>query len=275
MIKNIVPQQDDRLGPRERRFLAGLAGEGKRVFRLDDALPYWPSRHAARRALSRLEAKGWLQRLERGLYLIVPLEAGPAGRWSEDPLVIAAQLDPKGAVGYWSALHYWGMTEQFPRTTFVQTTRRRHTPRIEILGVRYRFVVVVRRKAFGIVTRASEGLEFRVTDKEKTLIDACDRPELAGGIPQIVEALRSGVPLEWETVDDYLARFGSGAVYKRLGFLIERLDVQVPDSPTRLERWRGARSQGVAKLDPGGSDEGRIDTSWSVKVNVRGLEDLA
>jgi predicted transcriptional regulator of viral defense system len=106
--------------------LAKLALEqGKHVFRLEDAAPYWSSPQMARKALSRLERRGWLKRLERGLYLVVPLDAGPIGHWSEDPLVIVAQLAPESAVAYWSALHYWGMTEQIPRTIFVQTLKRR------------------------------------------------------------------------------------------------------------------------------------------------------
>ena len=36
--------------------------------------------------------KGWLARIERGRYLIVPLEAGPDRVWTEDALVIASYL---------------------------------------------------------------------------------------------------------------------------------------------------------------------------------------
>ena len=271
MTDNVMPEQTDRLGPQERRFLTGLAGAGKRVFKLQDALPYWPSRHQTRKALSRLESKGWLLRLERAIYLIVPLEAGQERTWTEDPFVIAIQLDPGAAVAYWSALRFWGMTEQLPRTTFVQTARRRFSPRVEILGVHYRFVVVTPRKIFGVVTQTSEGLPFRVTDREKTIIDACDRPDLCGGVQQLVAALRSSPQLDWEKVDNYLSRFKSGAVYKRLGFLIERLDLPIPGRDERVRQWRLSLTEGVAMLDPGGSREGPVDTHWRIRVNVRAL----
>jgi predicted transcriptional regulator of viral defense system len=271
MTDNVMLEQTDRLGPQERRFLTGLAGAGKRVFKLQDALPYWPSRHQTRKALSRLESKGWLLRLERAIYLIVPLEAGQERTWTEDPFVIAIQLDPGAAVAYWSALRFWGMTEQLPRTTFVQTARRRFSPRVEILGVHYRFVVVTPRKIFGVVTQTSEGLPFRVTDREKTIIDACDRPDLCGGVQQLVAALRSSPQLDWEKVDDYLSRFKSGAVYKRLGFLIERLDLPIRERDERLRQWRLSLTEGVAMLDPGGSHEGPVDTHWRIRVNVRAL----
>src|SRR3989337_3355262 len=100
MTENITSEQIDRLGPQERGFLTGLAGAGKRVFNTDDALPFWPSRHQTWKALSRLESKGWLLRLERATYLIVPLEAGQDRTWKEKPSVIASQLGPAGARGH-------------------------------------------------------------------------------------------------------------------------------------------------------------------------------
>jgi len=271
MTKNITSEQMDRLGPQERRFLTGLAGAGKRVFKTGDALPYWPDRNLAWKALSRLESKGWLIRLERATYLIVPLEAGQGRAWTDDPFVIAGQLDPEAAVAYWSALRFWGMTEQLPRTTFVQTARRRFKPQVEILGVRYRFVIVTPRKLFGFVTQTSDGLPFRVTDREKTIIDACDRPDLCGGIQQIVGALREGPEVEWPKLDSYLSKFKSGAAYKRLGFLVERLDLPIWQREDLLGRWRAALTEGVAALDPGGPRDGPVDTHWRIRINVRAL----
>lgn len=71
------------LGSQERLFLTSLAGQEKRIFRFQDALPYWASARQTRKALSRLMKKGWLMPLEQGLYLLVPLEAGPNGQWSD------------------------------------------------------------------------------------------------------------------------------------------------------------------------------------------------
>jgi predicted transcriptional regulator of viral defense system len=263
-----MPANVNKFRPNARRFLAAMAEQDKRVFNLEDALPYWSSSHIARKALSRLVKSGWLERIERGLYMILPLEAGPEGRWSEDPLILATQMAPTGAVSYWSALRYWGMTEQVPRTTFVQITHRRSRHRVTILGMGFQFITVVKRKKFGIIQQMSDGLPFRITDREKTLIDACDRPDLSGGILQIAQALQSEETIDWPRVDIYLVRMGSGAIYKRLGYLVDSLDITVPDRNQRLERWREGMTQGIASLEPGGSGEGKIDTSWRILVNI-------
>ena len=273
--RSITSKPTGTLGPQERRFLSVLASQGMRTFRIEDAKPHWASEGQARKAVSRLRRKGWLQRLERGVYMIVPLEAGPEGWWTEDTLVIATQLAHEGAAAYWTALHYWGMTEQVPRTVFVQTSHRRARWNVTILGVRYRFVSVQREKLFGVSTQTSDGIPFRITDREKTLVDACDRPDLSGGILQIAQALGSGVDLDWGKVDAYLARFGSGAVYKRLGYLAEALDLQLPERNRRLSAWREALTQGIALLEPSAGKAGPTNTRWRVRINVAGLEALA
>ncbi|MFV1858605.1 MAG: type IV toxin-antitoxin system AbiEi family antitoxin domain-containing protein [Anaerolineales bacterium] len=262
--------QSDKLPPQARRFLATMAARGRRIIHTKDAYEFWSSENVARQALGRLTKSGWLQRVQRGLYLIVPLEAGTEGGWTEDPKIIASQLAPEGAVAYWSALHHWGMTEQIPRTIFVQTRRRKHNSRVTLLGVRYEFIFVVPRKLFGITKQWSRGSEFNITDREKTLIDALDKPDLSGGIPIIVGALRTADQLDWNALDTYLDRFASGAIYKRLGYLVESLDIRVPDAQNKLAAWLHNRSKGISLLDPGGPKEGRINTQWGIRINASG-----
>jgi predicted transcriptional regulator of viral defense system len=256
------------LGPQERLFLSSLAGEGKRIFRVGEARPYWASEQQALNALTRLEKKGWLQRLERGLYMIVPLEAGPAGKWTEDPLVIAIHLQPYGAVAYWSALHYWNLTEQVPRTVLIQSLRQRNPSQTIILGVTYKFVRIKKEKLFGVISRSSEGQEITITNREKSLIDACDRPDLCGGILQVAQAFETGEPIDWNRIDSYLEKMGSGAIYKRLGYVIETLNIPIPDLEARLRAWQQSMSQGIALLDLGGWQTGPVKTKWRVRVNV-------
>jgi predicted transcriptional regulator of viral defense system len=50
---------------------------------------------------------GWLRRLERGVYLLIQLEAGPARAWTENGIIIAQYLVDPAVIAYWSAIHYW------------------------------------------------------------------------------------------------------------------------------------------------------------------------
>lgn len=264
MTKNAIG-----LSTTESAFLTTLAGEGRTLFTVDEAYAYWGDGNRTRVRLHELETKGWIERLERGKYIIIPLEAGPGREWSENPFIIAAQLVQPAAVAYWTALHHWQFTEQVPRITYVQTTTRKVPSRKTVLGTEFQFVTVMARKFFGHGRGSIGRYGYRITDREKTILDCLDRPDLSGGIPEVVKALRSADGIRWAHQDDYLVRMGSGAVVKRLGFLVERMGLRIPEREERLARWRERLTHGLAMLDPSSPREAhRIETRWRVQVNL-------
>ncbi len=131
-------------------FLLKLSGAGKTIFTVEEAqtLTDLPPDHL-NTLLYRLAQKQWLKRLERGTYLIVPLEAGLDREWSADPFLVASYLADPCAIGYWSALSHWNLTEQLPRAVYVQTTDRKHEREKEVLGVHFIFVTLSDHRFFG------------------------------------------------------------------------------------------------------------------------------
>lgn len=258
------------LSPKEAKFLTTFASQGKRVFTVEQAREFWEDAAYTINVLGRLEKGGWLHRLERGTYMIVPLEAGPERSWSESALVIAPHLIKPAAVAYWSALHYWQMTEQVPHTVFVQSTSRKHQREKEVLGVTYRFVTVVESKFFGIVERTLGGQSIYVTDREKTLVDTADRPDLSGGIKQLAQSLQAAWDkIDLPRLDYYLDRWPTGSPLKRIGYLVESLGLPFTGREDRLSHWRRSLSSGIIALEPGqDGDTGRIVTRWRLRVNV-------
>lgn len=258
------------LGSKEAEFLITFAAKGKGIFTVEQAREFWGDPAYTTNVLGRLENGGWLRRVERGTYVIVPLEAGPDRAWSESALVLASYLIEPAAIAYWSALHYWQMTEQIPRTVFVQSTSRKHQRKKEVLGVPYRFVTVVESKFFGVLEQTIDGQSISITDREKTLVDAADRLDLSGGIAQLAQALRAAWgDIDVRRLEDYLDRWPTGSPRKRIGYLVETLGLPLRDREARLARWRGSLSSGVVDLEPRhGDGDGRIVTRWGLRVNV-------
>ena len=259
--------------------LSRLAAEGRRVFTVEQfAKAAGRPNSKCWRTLSCLCDGGWVLRLMRGKYLIVPLEAGPEAAWSEDALIVAGHLAEAAAVAYWSACHYWNWTEQVPRTVFVQTTQQKVKCSRTVLGVRYRFVRVRPEKFFGTVRRSVGDGRATLTDREKTLVDCMDRPELCGGIGQVARMLPAAAEaVDWDRVDEYLGRLGSGAVYKRLGLLVEHAGgkLRIPGRPRRVERWQRRLTGGYAPLEPERASDGPTDSRWRVRLNVPGVVEEA
>lgn len=257
------------LGLREAEFLATMAGSGHNIFTVEEAGRFWGSGRRVRAELSHLESKGWLERLERGRYLLVPLDAGVNREWSADPLAIGSFLAPSGGAAFWTAVRHWGWTTQLPRTQFFITSQRRAEPRPVILGVPYRFITLAADRVFGITEEWSGGLAIRVTDRERTMVDILDRPDLAGGIAEVSEALKSG----WQELDlarltEYVERFGSGTVPKRLGYLTE--EYALDGAGDWAARWRSMMGSGVTLLERGGAKTGSIVRRWGLQINAGG-----
>lgn len=254
----------------EASLLTTLAAEGKDIFTSEDAYEVLGEDRATRDALERLVDKGWLERIERGKYLIVPLEAGPDRTWTEDAYVIAGHLVSPSMVAYWSALNYWNLSEQVPRITYVQTTARKENRRPTVLGMKFRIVRVKGEKFFGGQRYHAGDPLVQVTDREKTIIDCLDRPDLSGGVAEVAKALHAGDgDFDWNRLTRNLDRFGSGAVVKRLGFLVEALELTHPPTSGVLDRWLVLLTAGISKLDPSTPREPhRIVTRWRVEVNL-------
>ena len=254
----------------EATFHTKIAAKGKDIFTTRDAYRILGSGKPTRDTLERLVDKGWLERIERGKYLIVPLEAGPERVWTEDALVLAGHLVNPSMVAYWSALSHWNLTDQVPRVTYVQTPARKENRTPVVLGMRFRIIRVKEERFFGGHGVRMGESQVQVTDREKTIIDCLDRPELSGGVAEVARALRGGDgEMDWERATGYLRRFRSGAVVKRLGFLVESMRLSHPPVPAVLDQWQGLLTAGISPLDPSSPrDRHRIATRWRIGVNL-------
>lgn len=217
--------------------------------------------------LSAWVKRGWMQRLSRGVYAPVPLEAQTGSRASVDPWVAASTVFEPCYITGWSAAGEWDLTEQMYRDTAVVSARRTRGGRQSAGGAQF-FVVTRLLPPGGRVARWRDGVRIEVADPALTVVDMLDDPRLGPGIR---EASRTLVAyLRSERRDDpalirYAEDRGNGAVFKRMGHLVERLT----SGETELLRACQTRlSQGYAKLDPGVDAQGPRRARWRVVENV-------
>ena len=247
-------------------LLTQLSEQGKNIFTIEDAgnAISINKRHLDN-LLQALVEKKWLERIEKGKYLIIPLEAGPGRQWSEEAFVIASHLIDPYAISYWSALNYWQFTEQIPATVFVQSTKRK--PDKEVLGVPFKFVCLPDKKFFGLTTIWLGEKKVQITDKEKTVIDCLDHPKHCGGIIETAKGLVNGIEagIDLESLTNYATQMNNSVVIKRLGYLAELFQLPVQDF---ANRWGENIGAGYSLLEPSGSKTGRHYSRWNLQINV-------
>lgn len=222
--------------------------------------------------LARWAKAGWLSRVRRGLYVPVPLESRTSDVPLEDAWVIAAQLYGPCYIGGWSAAEYWDLTEQIFRTVVVMTVQRPRDRNPTIKQTDFLLRSVQEKALFGVKSVWRGQVKVDVSDPTRTMLDMLSDPQLGGGIRSTVDMLKNYLKSDKKDLAlllEYASRLGNGAVFKRLGFLLEKFS---PADQEVISLCRERLTTGNAKLDPA-LETGKLVTRWRLWVPQRWLGD--
>lgn len=223
-----------------------------------------PSEKTAK-ILCRWAEQGWLSRVQRGLYIPVPLDARSPDVATEDPWIIAGRLYAPCYIGGWSAAELWHLTEQIFRTVLVMSTRRVRDRKPEIKGIRFQVRTVSQDALFGTKPVWRAQVRVQVADPSRTIVDLMDDPALGGGLRSTTDILQSYLTSQHKNPDlliAYAERLGNKSVFKRLGLLTERF---APSEANLIRECRTRLTKGNSKLDPA-LPSPRLVTSWRLWV---------
>ena len=259
-------EQLEGLGKIDRGRLAALMRGTKGTISVGEAstiLQVPPS--DAAKMLARWAKKGWLSRVRRGLYVPVPLEARTPDVPLEDPWVIAVRLFSPCYIGGWSAAEHWDLTEQIFRTVLVMTTQKPRDRRPTIRGTSFLLSTVLDEGLFGLKTVWRGQIKVQVSDSTRTILDLLHNPQWGGGIRSVTDMFTAYLKSENKNpslLGDYAKRLGNGAVFKRLGFLLERY---APNEQELIDACRTQLTSGNAQLDPSLNAD-KLVTRWRLWV---------
>jgi predicted transcriptional regulator of viral defense system len=261
------------LGPRSSKLWVELNERGKSTFSLRDVEEITGLHgSSARTLIHKAERRGLVTRLRSGLYTLVPFELGRATEYVGDPHVIAKEMCAGRSyfLSHATAMELHRMVTQPQFTVYVSSTMR--TPPRSVHGYEYRFVTVKPANFFGLTqVWVTKQQSVTVSDKEHTFIDALRQPQYAGGIPEVAKALWiSRADIKVSRLIDYTQHFSSGALKRRLGFLLELYEIA---SSAQLELLRSSLTSTYDRLDPTLPKSGPFQSRWRLQLNVS-IEEL-
>ncbi|MFH1425529.1 MAG: hypothetical protein ABIG28_02245 [archaeon] len=171
-----------------------------------------------------------------------------------DEFVVGTRINYPSYISFWSALSYYGFSDQMPKKIFLVTTK--YAGDIE----NYKFVTLSRKRFFGYVSVG----DVVIADKEKALIDSLLFPKYSGGVKEIIRCVGSALnEIELKKLVDYAFKVESKAVLRRLGFILEKIEYK----GKLLNKIRKQIGKGYELLDPELKGKNNLNERWLLDVN--------
>ena len=157
------------------------------------------------------------------------------------------------------------MVTQPQLVVFASSTKRLRNQTVH--GTEFHFVLIKPEHYFGTAKHwITKHESVDTSDLERTIIDGLRQPEYCGGVTEVAKGLwMRHQDMQPAKLVDYALRLGTGAVLRRLGYLLELYAI-APES--ELMRLRNKLSETYAPLDPMLPGEGTHLRHWRLLLNI-------
>jgi len=255
------------VGPTSAKLIHALLAQGKNLFTLNDACGITgKEKQETSDFLRDLVNRGVLSRIKSGIFLILIMgqEKSQLDNWPVIARILAGENDY--FISHYSAMRLHGMTTHPLMDVIITTSKRIASKKVH--DRLYQFIYSKPEHLWGILKQwATKQEKVCVSDIERTLLDGFARPDLCGGLKEIIRGLWSKQKqIDWDKLIQYAKRYHSKAAVKRLGFTLEKLNLGI-DCISSLENIISSKKDYVL-LDPNGPKLGRYLSRWKLRINI-------
>jgi predicted transcriptional regulator of viral defense system len=225
------------------------------------------SQNAVKRLLSDMAKRGLLMRVKEGLYYVIPFEQD-AKTFMPDWHLLAQYLagDAEYYIGYFSALQIHSLTTQPNLREQIVVNKQIKPSTLFVKEIPFQFIYHNEKHFFGNKKTWIDSFNrVQCSDLEKTIIDCLFKPEYAGGITEIAKALyKIKDKIDYAKMLQYVQHFDSQAIIKRLGFLLELLEI----TNSEIDELQKLRTNSIVFLEPSYPKEGKTVSRWAIMQNI-------
>lgn len=197
-----------------------------------------------------LKEKGILVKIRRDRYAL-------GEDINEKLFEIATATVRPSYISFWTALSYYGFTEQQVRV--VQLVSTKQYAEINLNTRSIEVTTLQPQRFYGY--RWERG--FIIAEKEKALVDSLYQLEKCGGFNEFVHCLKNAMgEINNRRFRNYLIRFGNKSMISRAGYVLEELGL-------RSGNLKKYRSKSYVKLDPKKEKTGGYNKKWRIIINQK------
>lgn len=229
------------------------------------------TKDAVKKLMRDMIKRGLLLRLREGVYWIIPYEQEPSTYFPNWHMIAKYLVgDADYYIGYYSAMEIHSLITQPSLVERIVVNKQIKPTILEIEGIKFQFIYHNKDHFFGNKKIWIDGFnKASCSDLEKTFIDGLYKPDYAGGIVEIAKALyKSKDKIDYQKLFHYCERFKTQSVIKRLGFLLEILEIKNPIA----ESLQRIKSDSYILLEPSYEKKGKSISKWNVLQNMETMD---
>jgi len=186
-----------------------------------------PSRgYIYRKYVDRMIKNGKLQRIRKGLYIVLsPIEEPE--RQVLDKLLIASKIRDEYYLGFHTALEYYGCAHSLHNEAYICVKIKDRFDPFQYKRFKFK-PVFVEDTNLEVEQKQYQGSILRVSSKERTFLECVDRVQYAGGWEECLKSLEGLGGLDAEKLLKLLHTYGKDILFRRVGYVLELLKKHSP-----------------------------------------------
>lgn len=198
-------------------------------------------RYIYRKYVDRLIKNGKLQRIRKGLYIVLsPIEEPE--RHVVDKLLIASKIRDQYYLGFHTALEYYGCAHSLHNEAYICVKIKDRFDPFQYKRFSFK-PVFVEDTDLEVEQKRYQGSILRISSKERTFLECIDRMQYAGGWEECLKSLEGLGGLDFEKLVNLLHKCEKDILFRRVGYVLELLKKCSPFyehvSDHRLNEIRG------------------------------------
>jgi predicted transcriptional regulator of viral defense system len=220
-----------------------------------------------RELLSDMTKRGLLMRIKGGLYYIIPYEEDSETFMPDWHLIVKYLVkETQHYIGYYSALQIHNVITQPSLKEQIVVEKQIRPSEIKIKDITFQFIYHNQKHFFGEKKVWIDNFnKVNCSDIEKTIVDCLFKPDYAGGIVEVARAIYSTKDtLDYTRLLDYVLKFDSQAVIKRLGYILEIFEIET----YLIQELQKIKTPSYVTLDTELPKTGKRNSRWSIQQNI-------
>ena len=225
--------------------------------------------HTRRALLAYYKRRGRIISIRRGLYGTIP-KGHSYANFQVDQFLLASKLANDVILSHHTALDLLGKSYSLPNK-ITYTSGAKADP-FHFQGLSYHRVSIPPRLSersaqdFGTTTVNRSGVDVRVSEFERTMVDLLSRPDLSGSWEEIWRSLESIEFFDLDMVYEYLSLIGNTTTFAKVGFYLEQHKDRLMVDEVFLHRLGKHRPKNPHYMERMNRKAGRLLKRWNLLV---------